>query len=149
MRVNVMSKMWGVDDFELLWERRTILQGEDGTIYELMSLPDLIQAKKTQRDKDWPMIRRLVEADFAACRGEPSPEQVHFWRKEARTAALLIELARAYPEAARRTLTARRAVLEYALSANELDVEAELATEEREQRLADKAYWKFPSGNDG
>ena len=28
---------------------------------DLLSLPDLIAAKKTQRDKDWPMIRRLIE----------------------------------------------------------------------------------------
>ncbi len=67
LRVDVMSKMRGVDDFNLLWERRTTLQGDDGTVYELMSLPDLAQAKKTQRDKDWPMIRRLIEADHAAC----------------------------------------------------------------------------------
>ena len=62
MRVDVMSRMRGVADFCELWERRTTLQGEDGTIFELMSLPDLVQAKKTQRDKDWPMIRRLIEA---------------------------------------------------------------------------------------
>jgi len=142
MRVDVMSKMRGVDDFDLLWERRTILQGEDGTIYELMSLPDLIQAKKTQRDKDWPMIRRLVEADYAACRSEPAPEQIHFWLKEARTTALLIELAGAYPEAAKKIIPKRHDVLQGALSANELDVEAALTAEEREQRLADKAYWE-------
>lgn len=142
MRVDVMSKMRGVDDFDLLWERRTILQGEDGTIYELMSLPDLIQAKKTQRDKDWPMIRRLVEADYAACHSEPTPEQIHFWLKEARTTTLLIELAGAYPEAVRKILSKRHDVLQGALSANEFDVEAALTAEEREQRLADKAYWE-------
>jgi len=142
MRVDVMSKMRGVDDFDLLWERRTILQGEDGTIYELMSLPDLIQAKKTQRDKDWPMIRRLVEADYAACRSEPTSQQIHFWLKEARTTALLIELAGAYPEEVRKILSKRHDVLQGALSANELDVEAALTAEEREQRLADKAYWE-------
>jgi hypothetical protein len=32
---------------------------------EVLSLPDLVTAKKTQRDKDWPMITRLVEADYA------------------------------------------------------------------------------------
>jgi hypothetical protein len=142
MRVDVMSKMRGVDDFELLWERRTVLQADDGTIYELLSLPDLIRAKKTQRDKDWPMIRRLVEADFAACRGDPSLEQVHFWLKEARTPALLVELAQAYPEEAQRTLAKRQDVVQGALSANELAVETALASEEREQRLADRAYWE-------
>jgi len=26
------------------------------------AIEDLVKAKKTQRDKDWPMIRRLIEA---------------------------------------------------------------------------------------
>ena len=64
MRVDVMSKMRGVDPFPNLWERRTTLQTPDGTICDLLSLPDLVLAKKTQRDKDWPMIRRLVEAHY-------------------------------------------------------------------------------------
>ena len=62
MRVVVMSKMCGVDAFKQLWRRRTTLQIPGGEKCELLSLPDLVQAKKTQRDKDWPMIRRLVEA---------------------------------------------------------------------------------------
>ena len=142
MRVDVMSKMRGVEAFEVLWERRTTLEGDDGTIYELMSLPDLIQAKKTQRDKDWPMIRRLIEADHVACLGVPTPGQVRFWLKEARTPRLLIELARGYQETTRNILAERRAVLEFALEGNETGVEAELANEEREQRSADKLYWE-------
>ena len=70
--------MRGVAEFAELWERRTTLQGGDGTIYELLSLPDPVQAQKTQRDKDWPMIRRLIEADRIACPGTPSPAQVRF-----------------------------------------------------------------------
>lgn len=142
MRVNVMSKMRGVEDFEVLWERRTTLEGDDGTIYELMSLPDLIQAQKTQRDKDWPMIRRLIEADYVACHGVPTQDQVRFWLKEARTPRLLIELARGHQETTRNILAERRAVLEFALEENEAGVEAELGNEEREQRSADKLYWE-------
>ncbi len=51
MRVDVMAKMRGVDSFEQLWQRRTTLEAEDGTKYELLALPDLVKAKKTQRDK--------------------------------------------------------------------------------------------------
>lgn len=142
MRVDVMSKMRGVEDFEVLWERRTTLEGDDGTIYELMSLPDLIQAKKTQRDKDWPMIRRLIEADRVACHGVPTQDQVRFWLREARTSSLLIELARGFRETALNVLVERRAVLEFALAENEEGVEAELANEERVQRSADKVYWE-------
>jgi len=38
------------------------LQDLDGSIYEILGIEDLVKAKKTQRDKDWPMIRRLVDA---------------------------------------------------------------------------------------
>jgi len=63
MRVDVMTKMRGVDAFPKLWKRRTSVSIYDSAI-ELMSLPDLVQAKKTQRDKDWPMVRRLVEVNY-------------------------------------------------------------------------------------
>ena len=55
MRVDVMTRMRGVDAFPKLWARRTSLVLPDGTRYEVMSLPDLVRAKKTQHDKDWPM----------------------------------------------------------------------------------------------
>ena len=56
MRVDVMSKMRGVDSFAKLWRRRTTIEISGGEKYDLLSLPDLVQAKKTQRDKDWPMF---------------------------------------------------------------------------------------------
>lgn len=40
MRVDVMSKMRGVDPFPDLWERRTTLETQDGTVCDLLSLPD-------------------------------------------------------------------------------------------------------------
>src|SRR6476660_2342445 len=55
LRIDIMSRMRGVAPFGDLWDRRTtIVLGEESL--ELLSLPDLVQAKKTQRDKDWPMI---------------------------------------------------------------------------------------------
>jgi len=62
VRVDVMSIMRGVDPFDHLWKRRTALELPGGEPCNLLSMPDLVQAKKTQRDKDWPMIRRLVGA---------------------------------------------------------------------------------------
>lgn len=141
MRVDVMSKMRGVADFAQLWERRTTLQGDDGTIYELLSLPDLVQAKKTQRDKDWPMIRRLIEADHAACRGAPEAAQARFWLAEARTPGLLMELAQSHRDDAL-ALAAKRPVLSAAISGDEAAVEDALLAEERAERLADKAWWE-------
>ena len=45
MRVDVMTKMRGVDSFPKLWTRRTTVV-VDGNSIDLMSLPDLVQAKK-------------------------------------------------------------------------------------------------------
>ena len=141
LRVDVMSKMRGVAEFAELWERRTTLQGGDGTIYELMSLPDLVQAKKTQRDKDWPMIRRLIEADRVACRGTPSSEQVRFWLREARTPGLLLELACQFPLQAVTLAAGARPLLHAALQGDVTGVDAGLSEEERVERAADRAYW--------
>jgi len=141
LRVDVMSTMRGVAEFPQLWERRTTLQGADGTIYELMSLPDLVQAKKTQRDKDWPMIRRLIEADRVACRGTPSQEQVRFWLREGRTPQLLVDLACQFPDEAAALAKGLRPLLTAALQDDEAGVEAGLIEEERIERAADREYW--------
>lgn len=141
LRIDVMSRMRGVDAFESLWERRTTLQGEDGTIYELMSLPDLVQAKKTQRDKDWPMIRRLIEADYAACKSPPTAAQVRFWLEQGRTVELLIELAKEHREEALTLAHASRPLLNAVFAADEGAVESALAEEERLERAADRVYW--------
>ena len=60
LRVDVMSVLRGVDPFDQLWQRRTTIADDAGNQYDLLSLADLVQAKKTQRDKDWPMIARLL-----------------------------------------------------------------------------------------
>ena len=44
MRVDVMSKMRGVDAFPKLWKRRTTIELPDGTHCQLLSLPDLVRA---------------------------------------------------------------------------------------------------------
>ena len=67
---------------------------------------------KTQRDKDWPMIRRLVEVDYHCRSRRPPQQQVQFWLREARTAALLMELSRSYPALARKTASLRPALHE-------------------------------------
>jgi hypothetical protein len=61
-----------------------------------VSLPDLVIVKKSQRDKDWPMIRRLVEADLAALSPGPHPARVAFWLRECRTPEILCDLVRRY-----------------------------------------------------
>jgi len=123
-----------------LWERRTTLQADDGTLYQLMALPDLVQAKKTQRDKDWPMIRRLIEADRIACR-EADLGQVAFWLREGRTPELLIDLARSHRELAREIAIMARPLLSAVIAEDESAIENGLAEEERSERALDRAYW--------
>ena len=87
LRVDIMSLMRGVAPFAELWERRTTIALADASFSEeilvILSLSDLVQAKKTQRDKDWPMIRRLVDASYASARDAAvSDEQIDFWLAE-------------------------------------------------------------------
>lgn len=141
MRVDVMSRMRGVTDFSTLWERRTTLEMDDGTRCDLLSLPDLVQAKKTQRDKDWPMIRRLVEANYFANQADPSPEQLAFWFQELRTPELLRDLAQAHPALAKDAVPSR-VLIQHAISDDIPALTASLEDEERLERLNDKAYWQ-------
>jgi hypothetical protein len=140
MRVDVMSKMRGVDSFAKLWKRRTTLQIPGGEKCDLLSLPDLVQAKKTQRDKDWPMIRRLVEANFFENRRKPNPAQIRFWLAEFRTPQLLIEIAWINSAVAKK-LAAKRPLLRLALASETRKLEKALAAEELVERESDRHYW--------
>lgn len=141
LRVDVMSKMRGVDAFEAVWERRTSVADEAGCEWDLLGLPDLVQAKKTQRDKDWPMVRALVEAHYFAHRENPSSEVVAFWLRELRTADLLIEIASKNRHVAD-DISAKRPAVAAALGGNAAEVTRLLFEEERQERIADEAYWK-------
>jgi hypothetical protein len=141
MRVDVMSRMRGVDAFGKLWRRRTVIELPDGTKCDLLSLPDLVQAKKTQRDKDWPMIRRLVEAHYFQNRARPRPAQIRFWLRELRTPEILLELARRRPAACRR-LASARPLLAHALAGRAEKLEPALAAEEMAERERDRRYWR-------
>jgi hypothetical protein len=139
MRIDVMSKMRGVDSFPKLWARRTTLSMDDGQL-ELMSLPDLVQAKKTQRDKDWPMLRRLVEVNYFENRENPTREQIRFWFLQLRTPDLLIELA-AEQGSIPTQLRRQRPLLELATRITKSSLAEALLEEEQREREADRQYW--------
>ena len=138
MRVDVMTKMRGVATFSRLWTRRTTIE-LDGTVIDLMGLPDLVQAKKTQRDKDWPMIRRLVEVSYFANRESATKDQIRFWFLELRTPQLLIELARQNRVPAQ--LLRQRPLLKALKSEDETLLSEFLRAEEKDEREADRRYW--------
>lgn len=140
MRVDIMSKMRGVDLFPKLWKRRTTIELPDGTHCDLLSLPDLVQAKKTQRDKDWPMIRRLVEAHYFQNNTKPNPAQIRFWLQELRTPQLLVEVAQRHIALCRR-LASKRPLLAHAALGKDKSLERALMAEESAERERDRRYW--------
>jgi hypothetical protein len=141
MRIDVMSVMRGVAPFERLWERRTTIEEPGGDQYDLLSLADLVQAKKTQRDKDWPMLRRLLEADYLRNRLHATPGQVEFWLRQLRTPALLLELASESTDLAS-GLVGERPLITLAVAGDSTAVERALAAEEAAEREADRLYWQ-------
>jgi hypothetical protein len=140
MRVDVMARMRGVPAFPKLWDRRTTFELPDGMRCDLLSLPDLVLAKKTQRDKDWPMIRRLVEAHYFQNSGKPGSAQIRFWLRELRTPQLLVETAQRHPLSSRR-MTHRRPLLAHAVLGEMGKLEQALVDEEFAERKRDRAYW--------
>jgi hypothetical protein len=141
LRVDVMSTMHGCDAIEQLWARRRRLKLPGLGSVSVLALADLVQAKKTQRDKDWPMIRRLVEVDYHNRPARPGRRQIAFWLREARTPELLLDLCQKYAGTARR-LTAVRPLLAWALTNDVAKMAECLRVEEDAMRAADRAYWQ-------
>ena len=139
LRIDLMSRLRGVPSFEELWGRRTTF-GVASEKIDVLAIEDLVLVKKTQLDKDWPMIRRLVEQSYFAPSGTPSAELLDFWLRELRTPELLIDASREYPDAARRASASRPAVTA-ALRADVDAVTQCLEDEEQAERRLDREYW--------
>jgi hypothetical protein len=129
----------GGSSFQNLWERRTTIE-VDGELVDPLSLQDLMHAKKTQRDNDWPMIARLIERSYFESKDSPSDDQVTLWLQELRTPDLLMEVTKAHPRRAGE-LAFKRAAVEAALSGAIERVSLAIADEDREERRLDREYW--------
>lgn len=141
MRVDVMTKMRGCDDFAALWERRMSLADSDGSVFEILGIEDLVRAKKTQRSKDWPMIRRLVDAHYERNQDEPTDDRVRFWLRESRTPEVLIAVAAAHPHLLKEMISQRPLLVE-TLSASRTALHKELEKEQAAEKEADERYWR-------
>jgi hypothetical protein len=135
-----MTRLRDVGDFEALWSRRTTIKDETGEIFELISIEDLVQAKKTQRGRDWPVIDALVEAHYRVLGGEPTPERVSFWLAESRTPERLIGLAKRFSSEARNKSN-DRPLLHFAISSESEVLREALDAEVRADQAKDRAYW--------
>ena len=140
LRVDVISRLRGCDPFDMLWERRNAVSLKKGGRIDVIGLRDLVQSKKTQRDKDWMMLRRLVENDVILHKDNPSEEQVRWRLRESRNAQRLIELAEKYPEMAGESI-AVRPLLSFAVTKDLQRLDSGLQDEERTERQKDTEYW--------
>ena len=88
--------------------------------------------------KDWPMIRRLVDASYDSARdSDVSPDQVEFWLSELRTPEFLREAVSRFPDHAS---TSRRPAIMAAVAAG--DIASALAAEQAYEMAIDRAYWE-------
>lgn len=141
IRLDVMTKMRGCGDFDSLWDERTTIQDAEGIKYEVLGIEDLVKAKKTQRDKDWPMIRRLVDAHYDQNRDEPTDDRVRFWLRESRTPEVLIRVAAEHSELLKEVMKSRPLLAE-SLGASRTALQKELDKEQAAEREADQNYWR-------
>jgi hypothetical protein len=141
LRVDVMTRLRDLPEFHSLWARRTVFADEAGTEFHLLSVPDLVQAKKTQRSKDWPVIELLVAIHYRENQSQPSLDWISFWLNEARTPELLIELARRFPAEAR-VQSATRPLLAHAINGDLAALRPALDAEVRAEQDKDRAYWE-------
>ena len=140
LRIDVIGVMRGVDSFSELWNRREEIELPRIGKVAVIGLSDLVKSKKTQRDKDWPMIRRLIEADIYRAPDDPSENKLIFWFAECRTPELLISLSAKFPKIAS-GLSANRPLLHSAIQGNRDEVQNLLKEEEEREREADRQYW--------
>ncbi len=141
LRVDLMTQLRDLREFEVLWERRTVFADESGAEFHLLSIPDLVQAKKTQRNKDWPVIELLVAIHHRENAATPRAGWIVFWLTEARTPELLFDLATRFPDEARAMQTARP-LLAHAITGDLDAMRAALDIETRAEQAKDRAYWE-------
>ena len=141
IRLDVMTIMRGCGDFESMWDQRATVQDGSGVEYQLLSIEDLVRAKKTQREKDWPMIRRLVDSHYHEFRDDPTDDRVRFWLRESRTPAVLIEVGAEHLELLTETIEIRPLLVE-AMAASESALQKELEIERAVEMEKDATYWR-------
>lgn len=142
LRVNIMTKLRDLPDFSILWDRRTTITESDGQKIELLSVPDLVNAKKTQRMKDWPMISALVEGHYDQYTSEPNPSRIDFWLRESRVEDRLIDLVVRFPAEAAAMAASTRPLLTLAITPDLPRLREALDAEVRAEQEKDRIYWE-------
>lgn len=140
LRIDVMSRLRGCAPFDKLWKRRKTIRLKGGAKIDVVGLSDLVQSKKTQRDKDWLMLKLLVENDIVLNKNNPAQGQIKWWFLESRNVQSLINLAKVYPEIARESVAARP-LLSSLINLDTQELSSRLQEEELRERRKDIEYW--------
>jgi len=140
LRVDVISKLRGCDSFYKLWERKKTVSIKKGGVVNVIGLKDLVQSKKTQRDKDWLMLKRLVENDILLNENNPSAEKIKWWLLESRDAESLVKLGKEYPKILKENISLRP-LLSWVVAGDLQKLDFELHNEELRERQKDIEYW--------
>ena len=141
LRIDVMSALRGLPSFEDLWSRRTVITHRSGEEFDLLCVPDLVAAKKTQRSKDWPVIELLVGIHYEENKEKPTPDFIRFWLLEARSPEQLVRLAARFPAEAVE-MTSRRPLIGVAAAGDLRQLRAALAEEMAAEQESDRIYWE-------
>lgn len=139
LRIDVMTRPPRLPDIERCWRRRVEFDLAFGPV-AVIALEDLVQTKKTQRDKDWATIGELIEADMVAHGERADHDRVRFWLREARNADTLIELSAAFRQTADAHV-GHRPLLRLAMDHEHDALELALAQEQIRGKDADRKYW--------
>jgi len=140
LRIDVMAKLRGCDEFSALWGRRKRLSLKTGGTLNVISLQDLVSSKKTQRDKDWLMLKRLVANDIILKKYKASPDRMKWWLGECRNVDILVELAKKYRSLAKE-IAKERPLISSAIKGDKHELFTRLNREEARERKKDIAYW--------
>ena len=140
LRIDVMAKLRGCDEFDILWGRRKKLSLKSGITLNIISLQNLVRSKKTQRDKDWLMLKRLVDNDIILKKYKAAPGRTKWWFGECRNADILVELAKRYRALAKKIMK-ERSLISSAIRGDKRGLIIKLNKEEAEERKKDIAYW--------
>lgn len=140
LRVDVMGRLKGCEPFNRLWTRRSRVRVPGAGNIDVLSLTDLVESKKTQRDKDWLMLTRLVENDVFINNGRGAPSKVLWWLAQARLPETLVSLCAEHPAQAKKAAAARP-LLREAIRGNVGRLSALLKKEEAAERASDFKYW--------
>jgi len=140
LRVDIMARLRGCGPFEELWKRKKTVTLKDGSKIDVIGLENLVQSKKTQRDKDWLMLKRLVENDMIVHKKNPSQNQISWWLRESRNAQRLVDLAKKYPQRTKECVI-QRPLLSFALASDYRRVASAIQKEEMIERQKDIEYW--------